>query len=180
MANYVENIKVANGETWPIRDAEAHVAIESAKAYATDYTDKAIEEATESTKEYAENYVDNAIANIPGKWELLWSNPEPLVSMPDSTFATDIGLSNYTICLIVCRHSTSMGYESSCLIHTIGMYSGTVYFPKAIFQGNTITESARYFTVSTTNNTVSCSNGYLSGNQNASACIPVHIYGARA
>ena len=27
MANYVENIKVGSGETWPVRDKEAHERI---------------------------------------------------------------------------------------------------------------------------------------------------------
>jgi hypothetical protein len=37
MANYVENIKVANGESWPVRDVAAHEAIDELQTAQADF-----------------------------------------------------------------------------------------------------------------------------------------------
>lgn len=199
MANYVEYVKVANGESWPVRDVEAQDAIAALETKITDdvtnvseqaklYTDEQVASSMESADsniatalETAKTYTDN---NAAGKMQVLWNNPSPTVAVgngdvtTDVTITPDVDLAGYTVFIVECRHTTTYGYANTCMIIGRGA-SGSVYFPAATFGRLALASTHRYFTINSGSNAVTCSQGYSNGTVSPTACIPVRIYGIK-
>jgi hypothetical protein len=112
------------------------------------------------------------------KMEKLWENASPTSEFKSQYIQLTQSAEDYNMLIIIFRYSTGSGYElpAFCVRSENGSRTFMVHYKPFTISG-TMDEAWRYGMWIDDPTTLHIYTGVLNGNQNASVCIPIAVYG---